>query len=114
MSIDVDLHDIESAQLEAELENLEQQIKDLLRKSADKNISQELEAEVRNLRARVDQLQEEMRARLSPMERVRNARHPDRPYTLDYVKLIFEDFQEIFGDRRYADDPAIVCGMAKF
>jgi acetyl-CoA carboxylase carboxyl transferase subunit alpha len=48
------------------------------------------------------------------MDRVRNARHPERPYTLDFAELIFTDFQEIYGDRRFADDPAIVCGMAKF
>src|SRR5207237_1757580 len=77
-------------------------------------IPETLEAQVRLLRTRVEQLQEEIRARLTLMDRVRNARHPDRPYTLDFARLIFDDFQEIFGDRRYADDPAIVCGMAKF
>jgi len=47
-------------------------------------------------------------------ERVQLARHPDRPYTLDFVERLFEDFNEIHGDRRYADDPAIVCGFARF
>ena len=47
-------------------------------------------------------------------ERVKLARHPDRPYTLDFVERLFEDFVEIHGDRRYADDPAIVCGFARF
>ena len=47
-------------------------------------------------------------------ERVELARHPERPYTLDYARLLFEDFSELHGDRRFADDPAIVCGMAKF
>jgi len=47
-------------------------------------------------------------------ERVQLARHPERPYTLDFVERIFEDFSEIHGDRRYADDPAIVCGFARF
>jgi acetyl-CoA carboxylase carboxyl transferase subunit alpha len=46
-------------------------------------------------------------------ERVQTARHPDRPYALDLVGQIFTDFVEIHGDRRYADDPAIVCGFAK-
>ncbi|MEO5857571.1 MAG: acetyl-CoA carboxylase carboxyltransferase subunit alpha [Pyrinomonadaceae bacterium] len=49
----------------------------------------------------------------TPIERVRTARHPDRPYTNDLVKTIFSDFVEIHGDRRYADDPAMVCGFAK-
>src|SRR6185503_15532293 len=47
-------------------------------------------------------------------ERVQLARHPDRPYTLDLIERLFEDFVEIHGDRRYADDPAIVCGFARF
>lgn len=47
-------------------------------------------------------------------ERVQLARHPDRPYTLDFVERMFENFTEIHGDRRFADDPAIVCGFATF
>jgi acetyl-CoA carboxylase carboxyl transferase subunit alpha len=47
-------------------------------------------------------------------ERVQLARHPERPYTLDFIERLFEDFSEIHGDRRYADDPAIVCGFARF
>lgn len=48
------------------------------------------------------------------MERVQLARHPERPYTLDFVERLFEDFVELHGDRRFADDPAIVCGSARF
>lgn len=44
---------------------------------------------------------------------MQTARHPERPYTLDIIESIFEDFQELHGDRRYADDPAIVCGFAR-
>src|SRR6185503_12389391 len=47
-------------------------------------------------------------------ERVLLARHPDRPYALDFIERLFDDFVEIHGDRRYADDPAIVCGLARF
>jgi acetyl-CoA carboxylase carboxyl transferase subunit alpha len=47
-------------------------------------------------------------------ERVQLARHPERPYTLDFIERLFEDFVEVHGDRRYADDPAIVCGFARF
>jgi len=49
-----------------------------------------------------------------PWDRVQIARHPERPYTLDYVGSIFSDFTEIHGDRRFADDQAIVAGMARF
>ena len=47
-------------------------------------------------------------------QRVQLARHPDRPYTLDFVERLFEDFVELHGDRRFADDPAIICGFARF
>jgi len=47
-------------------------------------------------------------------ERVKLARHPDRPYTLDFVERMFEGFYEIHGDRRFGDDPAVVCGFARF
>ena len=50
----------------------------------------------------------------APFERVRLARHSERPYTLDLVERLCEDYVEIHGDRRYADDPAIICGMACF
>src|SRR5258705_2065777 len=46
-------------------------------------------------------------------DRVQMARHPDRPYSLDLLTRIFTDFVEIHGDRRYADDPAMICGFAK-
>src|SRR5215212_3469832 len=50
----------------------------------------------------------------SAFERVRLARHGERPYTLDFIDRLFEDFTEIHGDRRYANDPAIICGWANF
>ncbi len=50
----------------------------------------------------------------SAFERVQLARHPDRPYTLDYIERLFDEFIELHGDRRFADDPAIICGSARF
>ena len=50
----------------------------------------------------------------SAFDRVLLARHADRPYTLDFVERLFEDFVELHGDKRFAEDPAIVCGLAKF
>jgi len=47
-------------------------------------------------------------------ERVKLARHEDRPYTLDLIERLFEDFVELHGDKRFAEDPAIVCGLARF
>lgn len=51
---------------------------------------------------------------LTAIERVQLARHADRPHTLDFIERLFEEFVEIHGDRRFADDPAIVCGSARF
>lgn len=51
---------------------------------------------------------------LTAWDRVKLSRHPDRPYTLDYVGAIFTDFMEVHGDRRFGDDPAIVTGLARF
>jgi acetyl-CoA carboxylase carboxyl transferase subunit alpha len=50
----------------------------------------------------------------SAIERVKLARHPERPYTLDFIERLFTDFVELRGDRRFADDPALVCGFAVF
>jgi acetyl-CoA carboxylase carboxyl transferase subunit alpha len=61
----------------------------------------------------VEPFDKEKRERTA-LERVHLARHPERPYTLDLIERLFEDFQEIHGDRRFADDPAIVCGFARF
>lgn len=57
---------------------------------------------------------DEKQSDLTAFQRVQLARHHDRPYTLDFVERLFEDFLELHGDRRFADDPAIICGMAHF
>jgi acetyl-CoA carboxylase carboxyl transferase subunit alpha len=64
-----------------------------------------IELELRQLQAAADG---------GPWQRVQLARHPKRPHSLDYVQRLFTDFHEIHGDRSFADDPAIVCGMALF
>ncbi len=53
-------------------------------------------------------------AEKTAFERVQLARHPDRPYTMDFIERLFEEFVELHGDRRFADDPAIICGLARF
>ncbi|HKC65124.1 MAG TPA: hypothetical protein VKB86_15885, partial [Pyrinomonadaceae bacterium] len=50
----------------------------------------------------------------SAFERVQLARHVDRPHSIDFISRLFKDFVEIHGDRRFADDPAIICGFATF
>jgi acetyl-CoA carboxylase carboxyl transferase subunit alpha len=73
------------------------------------NLKNELEA----LQNRADELKHTIYKDLTPWQRVLVARHPKRPYSLDYIGMIFTDFIEVHGDRQFADDPAIVCGLAK-
>ncbi len=68
--------------------------------------------ELNDLERKADKLRKEIYERLTPWQRVRMARHPDRPTTLDYIKLIFDDFFELHGDRRFGDDQAVVGGIA--
>lgn len=74
----------------------------------------ELSRELRVLEERAQQLQKRIFSDLSPWQRVQLARHPGRPYTLDYIPRIFTDFRELHGDRSFADDPAMVAGIAFF
>jgi acetyl-CoA carboxylase carboxyl transferase subunit alpha len=70
--------------------------------------------EVEKLRAEVERLRMESSQAGSAWVRTQLARHDQRPYTLDYIERLFKNFAEIHGDRRYADDPAIVTGMAQY
>jgi acetyl-CoA carboxylase carboxyl transferase subunit alpha len=73
-----------------------------------------LEPELRRLEEKTTKLAREIFAELSPWQKVQLSRHPNRPYTLDYVDRVFEDFVELHGDRRFGDDGAIVAGLARF
>jgi acetyl-CoA carboxylase carboxyl transferase subunit alpha len=73
----------------------------------------ELSSEIISLEAKLEKLQSEIFSKLSRWQRVQLARHPKRPYTLDYINQIFTDFVELHGDRGYADDKAVVCGLGK-
>jgi acetyl-CoA carboxylase carboxyl transferase subunit alpha len=70
--------------------------------------------QIQQLNERINTLRKQVSAHLSAWEKTELARHPQRPYTLDYIERIFTDWSELHGDRGYADDPAIICGMARF
>ena len=70
--------------------------------------------EIKWLEAKSQSLTKDLYAKLSPWQIAQVARHPQRPYTLDYASLMFTDFHELHGDRSYADDRAIVGGLARF
>ena len=93
-----------------ELERIERQLGKL---ESLEGQSADVRREIEDLRQRVISLRNEMSHREAWIK-TELARHPQRPYFLDYVEKIFTDFSEIHGDRRFADDPAMVCGMARF
>lgn len=74
----------------------------------------ERERSIESLRRRADEIRGEIYATLTPWQRVLVARHPSRPNTLDYVERLFTNFDELHGDRRFADDHAIVAGIAEY
>jgi acetyl-CoA carboxylase carboxyl transferase subunit alpha len=94
-----------------ELAKIEEQITRLQEREGQ---NAETVRQMQQLHDRVNDLRREISSHLNAWERTELARHPQRPYTLDYVERIFTDWSEIHGDRGFRDDPAIVCGMARF
>ena len=88
---------------------LEEKLEEMRESSGSLNI----EKDIARLEAKVAQLKEELYKGLTRWQRVQLARHPDRPFTLDYINLMTEGFVELHGDRHYADDKAIVGGFTK-
>lgn len=70
--------------------------------------------EIKRLEKKARKLQEEIFAELAPWQKVQLSRHPARPYTLDYIQFLFDDFLELAGDRAFADDQSIVGGIGRF
>lgn len=97
-------------EFERPIVELERQIQELKRVSA----TPEMSLEITRLERQAAQIQRERFASLSPWELCQLAKHPDRPYTLDYFGELLTEFTELRGDRRFADDPAIVGGLARF
>ncbi len=72
------------------------------------------EAEIAELRAKLTKVSNEIYSNLSPWQKTLVARHPQRPYTLDFIAALIEEWSEIHGDRKFGDDPAIVAGFGRF
>ncbi|MCC6173426.1 MAG: acetyl-CoA carboxylase carboxyltransferase subunit alpha [Gammaproteobacteria bacterium] len=96
---------------EQPIAELEAKIEELRHVTTDPNIN--LQDEIARLQAKSRQLTTSIFASLSPWQITQLARHPQRPYSLDYLSMIFTDFQELHGDRMYGDDLAIVGGLAR-
>ncbi|MFY9530781.1 MAG: acetyl-CoA carboxylase carboxyltransferase subunit alpha [Candidatus Acidiferrales bacterium] len=94
-----------------EIDALESEVEELRHLAPETDATR---SEIERIRREVAELKQEFYAHLGAWQRLQLARHSQRPYTLDYVRMLFEDFSEVHGDREFADDPALVCGMAWF
>jgi acetyl-CoA carboxylase carboxyl transferase subunit alpha len=95
---------------EKEIERLEKDVDELRHLAGNADADMELE----RIRQQVAELRREFYVHLGPWQRAQIARHQQRPYTLDFISLLFTDFIELHGDRGYADDKAIVAGLARY
>jgi acetyl-CoA carboxylase carboxyl transferase subunit alpha len=93
-----------------EIERLEKDVEELRRLAA----TDEGEAEVERLKQQVLELRREFYSHMGPWQRAQIARHPQRPYTLDWINLLITDFIELHGDRGIGDDKAMIAGLGKF
>jgi acetyl-CoA carboxylase carboxyl transferase subunit alpha len=99
-----------TADRQKEIERLEKDVDELRRLASD----DEGEAEIERLKQQVTELRREFYLHLGPWQRAQIARHPQRPYTLDWINLLITDFIELHGDRSFGDDKALITGLGKF
>jgi len=90
---------------------IEKKIQELRQFSLNEDL--EIHKEIERLESKAKKIRKDVYAKLTRWQRYQLAKHPDRPYTLDYIHRIFTDFVELHGDRAFADDPAMVAGFAK-
>lgn len=96
---------------EKPIEDLETKVDELKRLSDGKDI--DITSEIKKLDKKIRDLRLEIFSALTPWQKAMIARHPDRPYALDYISLLAKNFVELHGDRRFGDDPAIIGGLGK-
>jgi acetyl-CoA carboxylase carboxyl transferase subunit alpha len=97
-------------QARMELEQVERQVAEMESATQDEATRRQLA----QLHRRIDTLRREIVASSTAWQKTELARHPQRPQTLDYIERVFTDWSEIHGDRGFGDDPALICGMARF
>jgi acetyl-CoA carboxylase carboxyl transferase subunit alpha len=99
-------------EFEQPIAELEQRIEELRYVQDDSAV--DISEEIQRLSKKSQALTKEIYAKLTPWQVAQVARHPQRPYTLDYIAMLFSNFEELHGDRAFADDASIVCGLARF
>ena len=100
-----------ASKTQQELESMERQLEKLESLAGDNQAARD---QLHQLLEKVNALRNQVGSSMSAWQRTELARHAQRPYTLDYIERIFTDWSEIHGDRAFGDDPAIICGMARF
>lgn len=96
---------------ERPIQKIVQRIEELRRIATSEDL--ELNDEIEKMEKKLVRLREDIYRKITPYQRVQLARHPNRPYSLDYINTVFEDFLELHGDRQFRDDPSIVAGWAR-
>jgi len=99
-------------EFEEPIKNLENKIEELRNLGSDGQVN--IVEEINVLQKKCNILIKDIYSKLTPWQITQIARHPDRPYTIDYINSIFKNFHELHGDRAYADDQAIISGIAQF
>ena len=100
-----------STKTQRELEIIERQIEQLQSVAGE---NQEARTRLQKLQEQVSTLRQQLHSHMDAWQKTELARHAQRPYTLDYIERIFTDWSEIHGDRFFGDDPALICGIARF
>ena len=98
-------------EFEKPLEKIEKKIEEMQAHAESENL--DMSAEIASLKERATNLEKDLYENLTRWQKVQVARHPQRPYTMDYIDMMLTDFVELHGDRQYRDDPAIVGGMGR-
>jgi len=111
MSAEKDKKGARTVDRKKEIERLEKDVEELRRLAGN---GDEADAEFERLRGEILELRREFYDHLGPWQRAQIARHPQRPYMLDWIQLMFTDFIELHGDRGFGDDKAMIAGLAKF
>ena len=99
-----------SLEFEKPLMDLEKQLDDIVKSSSDSDL--DFSTEIKAIEKKIENTKREVYSDLTPWQKVQLSRHPNRPYSIDYIERIFEDFEELHGDRSFMDDAAIVGGPA--
>ena len=101
---------VTAVERQKEIDRLEKDVEELRRLAS----TNDGEAELERLKVQVIELRREFYAHMGPWQRAQIARHPQRPYTMDWINLLITEFVELHGDRGYGDDKALIAGMGKF